>query len=188
MMAMEETPMEKSGNDKAFEEILRDTEKIVRGYIAGLGVPLDDVDDVAVEVFIEFHKGMDKIPPDATPVRWIKGIAKNLCMGYFRRRHKNRAREMVVLGELLADAEIKAGTDHDDLSGANDTLNECMGRLPTLQRKLVLLRHVEGFNASRIAEDMNMTAGAVRASLARVLSSLKGCLQSKMREEAVNGQ
>ena len=39
-------------NDVRFEEILFDTEHRVRAYIAGMGVSLDMVDDIAQEVYL----------------------------------------------------------------------------------------------------------------------------------------
>ena len=66
-----------------FESVLRDTQSVLRAYIAGMGVPLDVVDDLAQDVYLEYYRGRNRRPLDVEPIRWLKGIAKNLCLNYY---------------------------------------------------------------------------------------------------------
>ena len=78
-----------------FETILRETQAHIRAYIAGLGVPRQDVDDIAQDVYVELYRSMDRIPPDLSAKQWLKGIARNLCMNYFRRNSRQIGRAHV---------------------------------------------------------------------------------------------
>src|SRR5688500_2894277 len=88
-----------------FEAIVRDTQAHIRAYIAGLGVPRHDVDDVAQDVYVELYRFADRIPEDVPPKQWLKGIARNLCMNYFRRTSRRQRLQREARGESLLRAE-----------------------------------------------------------------------------------
>ena len=68
-----------------YDDIVRDTSSHIRAYIAGMGVPRHDVDDVAQDVYVELYRFFDRMPVDVPPKQWLKGIARNLSLNYFRR-------------------------------------------------------------------------------------------------------
>ena len=39
-----------------YDDIVRDTSSHIRAYIAGMGVPRHDVDDVAQDVYVELYR------------------------------------------------------------------------------------------------------------------------------------
>src|SRR5215471_1087596 len=81
-----------------FDGVVRETQAHIRAYIAGLGVPRHDVDDIAQDVYVELYRFSHRIPADISPKQWLKGIARNLCMNYFRRtsRRQRLQREALV--------------------------------------------------------------------------------------------
>ena len=62
-----------------FNEIVRETHPHIRAYIAGMGVPRHDVDDIAQDVYVELYRFFDRVPPNVTPKQWLKGIARWSC-------------------------------------------------------------------------------------------------------------
>ena len=68
-----------------FDAVLAETHARIRAYIAGMGIARHEVDDVAQEVYLEFYKSLEKMPEDLAPERWLKGIARNLCLNHIRR-------------------------------------------------------------------------------------------------------
>src|SRR5579859_6100417 len=89
------------GDSVRFEAILRETQSVIRAYIAGMGVPLDSIDDLAQEVYLEFYKGAERRPEDVEPIRWLKGIAKNLCLNYFRKSKRKAEQHLEAVAVLL---------------------------------------------------------------------------------------
>ena len=63
-----------------FDATVRETQAHIRAYIAGLGVPRHDVDDIAQDVYVELYRFANRIPANIPPKQWLKGIARNLCM------------------------------------------------------------------------------------------------------------
>lgn len=160
-----------------FHEILRDTQSHVRAYIAGLGVPRHDVDDIAQDVYVEFYRAMDRMPPEASPAQWLKGIARNLSMNYFRRSSRRGRLHREAMAELLWRAESELG-DHDRITDtdARDRLTGCFEKLPPASRKMLKMRYEQELASQTIAEKMNSTAEAVRVALFRIRAALKECL------------
>ena len=66
--------------ERDFDTILNETQHHIRAYIAGMGVPRHDVDDIAQDVYVELYRFFDRIPEGVHPKQWLKGIARNLCL------------------------------------------------------------------------------------------------------------
>ena len=90
-----------------FASVVNDSQAHIRAYIAGLGVPRHDVDDVAQDVFVELYRFSDRIPPNIPVKQWLKGIARNLCMNYFRRTSRRQRLQREALVEIFLRAEKK---------------------------------------------------------------------------------
>lgn len=168
-------------SDAEFERILRETQSSVRAYIAGLGVPPDDVDDVAQEVYLEFHKGGSTVPEGVEPLRWLKGVARNLCMSRFRRARRREERRLEALAAILdrAPADPPAA-ERPDLPEA---LERCLGLLPPASRRAVDLRYAHSLTSAAVGRRLGLSPGAVRILLFRIRAALRDCLNRRLAEE-----
>src|SRR5437868_3553402 len=102
--------------DEKFSRILEDTQAHVRAYIAGMGVASSDTDDIAQDVYLELYRNLDGIPADVEPIRWLKGVARNICLNDFHenllarfiddREALNEQEFSALLAALLGDAEM----------------------------------------------------------------------------------
>src|SRR5438105_6834675 len=88
-----------------FDRVVHESQAHIRAYIAGLGVPRHDVDDVAQDVFVELYRFSGNIPENIPPKQWLKGIARNLCMNYFRRTSRRQRLQRQALLEIFLRAE-----------------------------------------------------------------------------------
>ena len=165
-------------SDAEFEAILHETQSVIRAYIAGMGVRLDTVDDLAQEVYLEFHKGRDRRPKDVEPVRWLKGIARNLCMNHFRESKRRSEQHQEAVAALLE----RLPCPFENV-GSPDSLDGCLEKLPSRSRELVALRYGEGMESGRIGEKLGMSAEAVRVTLLRIRAVLRDCLEGRLGEE-----
>ncbi|MFW6151933.1 MAG: sigma-70 family RNA polymerase sigma factor [Verrucomicrobiota bacterium] len=161
-----------------FEQILSESQHMVRAYIAGLGVSSDEVDDIAQEVYVAFYKGMHKMPEDTIPIRWLKGIARNLCMNHFRKTKRKQARRYEAIAELLSEAETSG--EPSLFAGAFESLKVCLQKLSESSRKLISLKYEKNLNAQEISRVVDMKAGAVRMAMLRIRESLRECIQDNM--------
>ena len=165
-------------NEAEFERILRETQSIIRAYIAGMGVPLDTIDDLAQEVYLEFYKGVDRRPADVEPVRWLKGIAKNLCLNYFRKSKRKTEQHLEAVAVLLERFACPLEDVHDA-----DSLDLCLEQLPPRSREMIALRYKENLESAAIGRRLNLSPEAVRITLLRIRTVLRDCLGRRLARE-----
>lgn len=166
------------GDSAGFEAILRETQSVVRAYIAGMGVPLDTIDDLAQEVYLEFYKGVDRRPADVEPIRWLKGIAKNLCLNYFRKSKRKAEQHLEAVAVLLERMDCPTETLREE-----GTLDGCLDKLPPRSREMIALRYEENLESAEIGKRLKLSPEAVRITLLRIRTVLRECLGRRLAGE-----
>lgn len=71
------------------------------------------------------------------------------------------------------DSLPEGSATHNDFTGAGDALKEALGRLPEVQRTVVLLRDYEGYPYKDIADIVNLTETQVKVYIFRARKSLQ---------------
>ncbi|MBW3600828.1 MAG: sigma-70 family RNA polymerase sigma factor, partial [Planctomycetes bacterium] len=150
--------------DLEFDAIVRQTQLKIRAYIAGMGVFPHDVDDVSQDVYMEFYKNMEKIPPDVPVEAWLKGIARNLCRNHFRRSARRDRLHDQAVAEILA--RTSSGAERLlDSTDVGIALEGCFHKLPEESRRMLAMRYAEDMSSGAIADALGSTAEAVRSAL-----------------------
>lgn len=166
-----------------FDAIVRETHPHIRAYIAGMGVPRHDVDDVAQDVYVELYRFSHKIPENVHPKQWLKGIARNLCLNYFRRQGRRQRLQREAMVEILIRAE--QDSTHSLSEGPiRRALDGCYDQLPEESRRLLELRYERELPSQSIAEMLSSTAEAIRVALFRIRNGLKQCIASSLAAES----
>ena len=165
-----------------FNAVLRDTQSHLRAYIAGMGVPRHDVDDLAQDVYVELYRCMHRIPADATVKQWLKGIARNLCLNYFRRTNRRGRLHREALAEMLVDLTYEAKS-HWFEGAVQTALEQCVEKLPKESRRMVKMRYAEEIPSQTMAEKLNSTSEAIRVALFRIRGALRDCISNRMAAE-----
>jgi RNA polymerase sigma-70 factor (ECF subfamily) len=165
-----------------FDLIVRETQPHIRAYIAGMGVPRHDVDDIAQDVYVELYRFFDRIPEGVPPKQWLKGIARNLCLNHFRKCSRRQRLQREALVEIFLRAEQDAS--HALSEGPiRRALDGCYEKLTPDSRRLLALRYEQELPSQTIAERLQSTAEAVRVALFRVRASLKQCITRTLAQE-----
>lgn len=165
-----------------FDVIVRETHPHIRAYIAGMGVPRHDVDDVAQDVYVELYRFSDNIPAGVHPKQWLKGIARNLCLNYFRKQGRRQRLQREAMVEILIRAEQES--PHGLAEGPiRRALDNCYDALPEDSRRLLELRYERELPSQSIAEMLSSTAEAIRVALFRIRNGLKQCIASSLATE-----
>ena len=165
-----------------FAAVVADSQAHVRAYIAGLGVPRHDVDDIAQDVFVELYRFSDRIPPNIHVKQWLKGIARNLCMNYFRRTSRRQRLQREALLEIFLRAEQEGATSLSE-GPVRHALDGCFEKLPQQSRKMLALKYEQELPSATIAERLKSTAEAIRVALFRIRANLKDCIATTLAAE-----
>jgi RNA polymerase sigma-70 factor (ECF subfamily) len=178
-----EMSTDEAGNGEFdFDAVVRETHPHIRAYIAGMGVPRHDVDDVAQDVYVELYRFSHKIPDGVHPKQWLKGIARNLCLNYFRRQGRRQRLQREALVEILIRAE-QEGPPSLAEGPIRRALDGCYEQLPEESRQLLQLRYEKELPSQTIAEMLSSTAEAIRVALFRIRNGLKQCIASSLAAE-----
>jgi RNA polymerase sigma-70 factor (ECF subfamily) len=169
-------------NQQEFEQIVRETQGYVRAYIAGIGVSRSDVDDLAQDVYIELYKNFGGIPAEATPLQWLKGIARNLCLSHFRKSSRRARLHREALADLLALAETEMEPALVECD-VREALDRCYKKLPDKSQKLLVMCYQQKMTSAAMAQAVKSTAEAIRIALFRIRGSLRDCIVKSLAAE-----
>jgi RNA polymerase sigma-70 factor (ECF subfamily) len=165
------------GRTEAFGQIVRAYALPLRSYLASQVYHLDDVDDLAQEVFLAalrnlrtFHRGDDF-------GAWLRGIARNKLLVYFRtqaRRSQALQRFRDEVTDLIQDdLECAAASDRAELI---EQLLRCIAKLPERLRRVVRAG-LDGDKPAEIAKGLSTTVGVVYNLHCRANQLLRECLE-----------
>ena len=172
----------KSGNLKAYEEIIGLYEKKVFSTIYYMVKNDNEVEDIAQEVFIKIYKNLGNFKEESSLYTWIYRITVNVCIDELKKRKKvvNLEEKIDTKDgevELQLSDDSKSPTDIAEDNDLKDKLEKCIKKLPESQRMMIILRDIKGFTYMEIAEIMKMNLGTVKSKINRARASLKELLE-----------
>jgi RNA polymerase sigma-70 factor (ECF subfamily) len=168
------------GDRDAFRKILRAYGLWLRSYIATQVHHMEDIDDLAQEVFFVAYRNLGEFRRGEDFGAWLRGIARNKVYDHFRstsRRMKalGRFREEVarVVEEKLARAMAA------ELSRPLDVLLHCIGMLPERMRRVVRAG-LDGDRPADLARELATTVGAIYRLHYRANRLLRDCMRKEL--------
>jgi RNA polymerase sigma-70 factor (ECF subfamily) len=167
------------GRTEAFALVVRTYGLPLRSYLASHVHHLDDVDDLAQEVFLTAFRNLASYRRGEDFGAWLRGIARNKLLNYFRSTARRgqalrRWREEVAR-TVEGDLERAAAADRAEVI---ERLLRCIAGLPDRLRRVVRAG-LEGSKPVELAEAMCTTVGAVYNLHYRANQLLRECLQKE---------
>jgi RNA polymerase sigma-70 factor (ECF subfamily) len=148
------------------------------GFIYGMVRDLPAAEDIFQEVWIRLAEAEERAEPIADPVKWCRGVAKNLILHHWRAQRLAKVRPDSELLDLVE----QALNEHDDeWSGRKQVLLECIERLPEKSKSLLQLKYNEGLSFAAMAERLKHSVDSLKMALVRVRRMLQECVQRKLR-------
>ena len=138
----------------------------------------DEAQDIAQEVFVRFYRTLGRYRPNGRIATWLYRVAVNLAIDT-RRRRSRRPDETVepVDQNPLPDARA----EQRDL---RVILERIIHMLPPKQRRVLVLRDLQGFSTEEIADILRCRQSTVRVHLARARLRVKEILTAQYPEMA----
>ncbi|HEX4612840.1 MAG TPA: sigma-70 family RNA polymerase sigma factor [Urbifossiella sp.] len=165
------------GNRDAFRRLVELYALPLQSYLASQIYRTDEADDIAQEVFIAAYRAIHKFRPDQDFAAWLRGIARNEVLMYFRgkaRRESALDRFREEVARVARDELDRAAAD--DRTEAIERLLLCIARLPDRLRRVVRAG-LSGTAVAVLADELGTTAGAVYNLHFRANRMLRACLE-----------
>ncbi|ADG75394.1 RNA polymerase, sigma-24 subunit, ECF subfamily [Cellulomonas flavigena DSM 20109] len=100
------------------------------------------------------------------PLAYARRVLANQRVSTWRRR----SREVLAAAEHLPERAVEGGQSlHDD----RDQLARALATLTPRQRRVVVLRHLEGLSEQEVADDLGISVGTVKSTASRALRQLR---------------
>lgn len=163
-----------------FDELV--TEHHSRIYRVALRVVSDPelAADVAQETFIRAWRGLARFRGDAAIGTWLHRIAVNTALTARRRAARNRGPSLDSIDEVVAEATPDADPERrGEVLDLRRRLEAALDTLPTGQRAVVVLKDVEGWSHTEIAEHLGITESAAKVRLHRAHRRLAQHLETR---------
>jgi RNA polymerase sigma-70 factor (sigma-E family) len=107
------------------------------------------------------------------PLAYARRVLANLRIDGWRRRR----REVLMASDALPD-RLDGGQSAADRHAERDRLTRALLQLPTQQRRIVVLRHLEGLPEREVADALRVSVGTVKSTSSRGIARLREILQA----------
>src|SRR5579863_5512497 len=177
-----------SGEEAAFEELIRRHQQRVFGLVNGILRRREDVEDVVQQVFLKVFVSLKRFDLRAAFSTWLYKITVNECWDYLR---KKKVRPLVYEADLSeeqvsrldgvvsADQPVASSSDRAE---ARDLLERMMEKLPQQDRALLVLKEVEGFSVQELAEILDLNVNTVKVRLFRARARLMDVYRRRLKD------
>ncbi len=131
-------------------------------------------EDLTAEVFSKAWERIDRFQWRNVPVQhWLLRIARNVVIDHWRSRRRPTS-PIDELGEATSDD--RSLEDHVEHDLEVETLGRALGRLPDVQRDVLVLRFIEDYSHKDVAAVLGKSVEAVRQIQSRALKALQSIL------------
>ena len=175
-----------AGRQRAFRELLQRYERPVFSLIYRMVRDRALAEDLSQETFIRAFRSIGKYNPSYKFSSWIFKIAHNLTIDHLRKKRIDTISLQGSRHAMTEDAQartqpvVESSDERPDAYVENIELGSeieaAIGRLRPHYRTVTLLRHVEGYSYTEIAEIMDLPLGTVKTYIHRARLELKEAL------------
>jgi RNA polymerase sigma-70 factor, ECF subfamily len=166
----------RSGDERAFQELVETYKRLVFALIARTIVDPSRAEDLAQDVFLRIHRGLPYFRGEARLSTWIYRIVANVCL-------QDQARPgPLSLDDARTRGVRSSGSDRrfSDLE-VRDRLEKAIARLPPNYRLLIAAHYLDGVQYDELAEALHLPLGTVKTQLHRAKQQLRRLLETELR-------
>ncbi|WP_170229036.1 RNA polymerase sigma factor [Polyangium fumosum] len=146
------------------DELPRFRRKIMK-WLAGFGVPADDVEDLTQEVLSAAVRYSESYDPTKPLTPWLRMIARNIAIQYFKAKGDWASVEAVEEPTAHGETPERTAFDREMVR----TLAEVFEELTPAERELLTLRFHDGRSTKEIAALLSIPEPTVKSRLQRTL-------------------
>ncbi|HNX94082.1 MAG TPA: RNA polymerase sigma factor [Holophaga sp.] len=166
----------------SFDALHADLRPKVVNYLARF-VGQGEAEDLAQDVFIRVHQGMDGFRAQAKLSTWVFQIATNAALDRLKSA-SHRASQAQVDERALDDSAVHFLPAHDQQALKEEMCSCIRGLvddLPVDSRTIIYLSELKELQIREIAEILEITPGAAKIRLHRARQCLKGQMEKHCR-------
>ena len=133
-------------------------------------------EEVAQEAFVRVFRSLHAFRGDSSFRTWLYRIVTNLSLNSVKEVARRRTHEVLSVQEEPV-AASEPGPDFQNLERTG-LVERALHELPTMQRAVVILRHMDGLSTKQVSRILGCTEGTVKTHLFRGLEKLRRKLEN----------
>ncbi len=161
----------RNGNQEAFRRLVE--RHMRRAYAIAYRFMNDhhEAEEIAQEAFVRAFESLDGFRAEAGFGTWLYRIITNLSLNRLKdgRRRRERSADMNLAATVSEETVFEASHNDDVRMHVERALHE----LPTLQRAVVILRHLNGLSTREVSAILHCTEGTVKTHLFRGMEKMR---------------
>ena len=177
-----------SDGKDVFEILMRENAEMLLAFLRSSIRDAHAVDDIFQETMVVAWRRLDDFDRTRSFGKWIRGIAGNLTLAYYRKVGRNP----LSFDEMTLDwldcrfAKVQA-VKGDALSEKLELLRDCIESLPENKRSAIKARYLDRDSLDDIVEKMGVALQTLKKRLYRAKLQLESCIDRKLSlsEESV---
>ena len=162
-----------NGDKHAYAEILQETSRFLRPFLAKRLSFTNEVDDLLQEILLSIHKARHTYDGNRPYKPWVYAIARFRLQDYLRAHysdHLHHADDLSELENYLHENVTESAFTYESISGEVE-------KLPQKQAAILQLMHQEGYTAKEVAKKLGMNESAVKVAAHRAYRILREKLE-----------
>jgi len=156
---------------RLYERSSRKLMAVVRRILGSQAAAEDAVQEAYVRIW---RRAGDFDPAIASPIAWMTTIARHAAIDQMRKGANRIAAAATPIDDVLA--ETLADPDANVPDPAGRALADCLGKIETDRRGMVVLAYCYGWSREELAQRFDRPVSTVKTVLRRSLIALKECL------------
>lgn len=136
-------------------------------------------EDVFQEVVAKALEKSDQLDDPSQTDAWLMKICRNLATDLYRKERRSPLRFQSDVLDLL-EQSLPNHLDAEAWEGRLAVLRKCLEELAPKAKRLLELRYQQNKSAEEIAVQVGLAKDSVYVTLARVRTSLKGCIGRRL--------
>lgn len=169
----------RKGDDKAFEVLVRNYQKLVYNVIYQMSRDHDATRDLTQETFLRAYRALPGFQADRSFKPWLLTIARNATLNHLRRLRvmsENSLDELMESNSAMEPVARQSVEEEVEVRLSTSTLNRALDDLPIKQKEVFVLRYQHDLPYDEIAEITGMTLSSVKSLLFRARDNLRRAL------------
>ena len=185
MSEQEYISLSQKGDMQAFNQLVLMYENKILNYCYRILGNRADAEDATQEVFVKLYRFIGSFTGQSAFSTWLYKIASNVCLDLLRKNKRHKT-ETVSLHQQNAEGEefmmyIEDGgsTPYETIQKheAQRALLKALEKLGEEQKRVIILRDIEGLSYEEIANVTGTAPGTVKSRINRARKALKKLLE-----------
>jgi RNA polymerase sigma-70 factor, ECF subfamily len=173
-----------------FGEVYEAHVRFVWRTLRRLGVPDDDCDDAAQDVFLVVHRKLREFRPEAPIKHWLFRITSHIAHDHRRSGRRKNPMEhglIPVANEEIADLEQQSPADSAERAAAARLVRELLQQIEEPKRAVFILAELEQMTAPEIAAALEIPLNTVYSRLRRARLEFEEALGRRPEQQIGKG-